>query len=33
MKNHEGTLTAVETAESDVYERFEHVVRLLKAQG
>ena len=31
-KNREGTLTAVETAELDAYERFEHVVRLLKAR-
>ena len=29
-KNREGTLTAAETAELDAYERFEHVVRLLK---
>jgi hypothetical protein len=31
-KNREGTLTAAETAELDAYERFEHVVRLLKAR-
>lgn len=31
-KNREGTLTADETAELDSYERFEHVVRLLKAR-
>jgi hypothetical protein len=31
-KNREGTLTAQETAELDAYERFEHVVRLLKAR-
>lgn len=29
-KNREGTLTAAETTELDAYERFEHVVRLLK---
>lgn len=31
-KNREGALTAAETAELDAYERFEHVVRLLKAR-
>jgi hypothetical protein len=31
-KNREGTLTAEESAELDVYERFEHLVRLLKAR-
>lgn len=31
-KNREGTLTAAETTELDAYERFEHVVRLLKAR-
>jgi hypothetical protein len=31
-KNRAGTLTAQETAELDAYERFEHVVRLLKAR-
>jgi hypothetical protein len=31
-KNREGTLTAAETAELEAYERFEHVVRLLKAR-
>ena len=31
-KNHEGTLTAEEAAELDAYERFEHLVRLLKAR-
>jgi hypothetical protein len=31
-KNRAGTLTAAETAELDAYERFEHVVRLLKAR-
>ena len=31
-KNREGTLTAAETAELDAYERFEHVVRLLKGR-
>ena len=31
-KNREGTLTAEETAELDVFERFEHIVRLLKAR-
>ena len=31
-KNREGTLTVMETAELDAYERFEHVVRLLKAR-
>ena len=31
-KNREGTLTAEEVAELDAYERFEHLVRLLKAR-
>lgn len=31
-KNREGTLTAAETTELDAYERFEHVVRLLKTR-
>jgi hypothetical protein len=31
-KNRDGTLTAEESAELDAYERFEHVVRLLKAR-
>lgn len=31
-KNREGTLTDDESAELDDYERFEHVVRLLKAR-
>jgi hypothetical protein len=31
-KNRDGTLTAKESAELDAYERFEHVVRLLKAR-
>lgn len=31
-KNRDGTLTEVESAELDDYERFEHVVRLLKAR-
>lgn len=31
-KNREGSLTAGESAELDAYERFEHVVRLLKAR-
>jgi hypothetical protein len=31
-KNRDGTLTAAERAELDAYERFEHVVRLLKAR-
>jgi hypothetical protein len=31
-KNREGTLTTEETAELDAYERFEHLVRLLKAR-
>ena len=31
-KNRTGTLTTAETAELDAYERFEHVVRLLKAR-
>ena len=31
-KNREGTLTDDESAELDVYERFEHLVRLLKAR-
>jgi len=31
-KNRDGTLTAEERAELDAYERFEHVVRLLKAR-
>lgn len=31
-KNREGSLTQLETAELDDYERFEHVVRLLKAR-
>ena len=31
-KNRVGTLTAQETAELDAYERFEHVMRLLKAR-
>ena len=31
-KNREGTLTAEEVAELDTYERFEHLVRLLKAR-
>ena len=31
-KNREGTLTAEETAELGTFERFEHLVRLLKAR-
>ena len=31
-KNRDGTLTAEERAELEAYERFEHVVRLLKAR-
>ena len=31
-KNREGTLTAEETDELDTFERFEHLVRLLKAR-
>ena len=31
-KNREGTLTAEETAELDTFERFEHLVCLLKAR-
>jgi len=31
-KNRDGTLTAEEAAELDAYERFEHLVRLLKAR-
>jgi hypothetical protein len=31
-KNREGTLTDDEAAELNAYERFEHVVRLLKAR-
>ena len=31
-KNREGTLTAEEMAELDTFERFEHLVRLLKAR-
>jgi hypothetical protein len=31
-KNREGTLTDDEAAELDAYERFEHLVRLLKAR-
>jgi hypothetical protein len=31
-KNREGTLTNDEAAELDAYERFEHIVRLLKAR-
>lgn len=31
-KNREGTLTAVEAAELDAFEHFEHLVRLLKAR-
>jgi hypothetical protein len=31
-KNREGTLTAEESTELDAYERFEHLVRLLKAR-
>jgi len=31
-RNREGTLTDAESAELDAYERFEHVVRLLKAR-
>jgi hypothetical protein len=31
-KNREGILTAEEAAELDAYERFEHLVRLLKAR-
>ena len=31
-KNREGALTAEETAELDAFERFEHLVRLLKAR-
>ena len=31
-KNREGTLTNVESSELDNYERFEHIVRLLKAR-
>jgi hypothetical protein len=32
-KNREGTLPDDEAAELDAYERFEHIVRLLKARG
>jgi hypothetical protein len=31
-KNREGTLTGEESTELDAYERFEHLVRLLKAR-
>jgi hypothetical protein len=31
-KNREGTLTAEETTELDTFERFEHLVHLLKAR-
>lgn len=31
-KNRQGMLTDAEVAELDVYERFEHLVRLLKAR-
>jgi hypothetical protein len=31
-RNREGTLTDDESPELDAYERFEHVVRLLKAR-
>lgn len=31
-KNRDGTLTIEEAAELDTYERFEHLVRLLKAR-
>jgi hypothetical protein len=31
-KNREGTLSAAESAELDVFEQIEHVVRLLKAK-
>lgn len=31
-KNRAGTLTPAESIELDVYERFEHLVRLLKAR-
>jgi len=31
-KNREGTLTGDESTELDAYERFEHIVRLLKAR-
>jgi hypothetical protein len=31
-KNREGTLTGEESTELDTYERFEHLVRLLKAR-
>jgi hypothetical protein len=31
-KNRESTLTAEETVELDTFERFEHLVRLLKAR-
>jgi hypothetical protein len=31
-KNREGTLTSEESSELDAYERFEHLVRLLKAR-
>lgn len=31
-KNREGTLSAEETAQLDAFERFEHLVRLLKAR-
>ena len=31
-KNRDGTLTDAESSELDVYERFEHIVRLLKAR-
>ena len=31
-KNREGTLTDAESSELDAYERFEHLVRLLKAR-
>ena len=31
-KSREGTLTAEETTELDTFERFEHLVRLLKAR-
>lgn len=31
-KNRDGTLSEAEAAELDAYERFEHLVRLLKAR-
>ncbi|MGD2183987.1 hypothetical protein [Lusitaniella coriacea] len=32
-KNRQGTLTALETAELDVFEQFDHLVMLLKARA